>query len=562
MTSIMRKNRFIQAALVATFFFGTIACKDQLDVGNPNQPTLAANVNSEAGIAAMATGGVYINGFLNGDGWLGNSYFSLPMGYNELISDNVGASASNNQVTTIGAPDYVITDNGVKTTNPAPSVGIIRTYNNRAATGASNNALHYQWLNMYAMINAMNLVLAKVDDIPFEGDAATKIATIKAWCYFWKGFAYASVGTKYFSGLIVNEYGKTNSTYVSHDAIITESNSFYTQASTTLSGISANTPYEDVLGLLIPSQNQAGRGGIPSTAEWKRQISTLMARNLLLNKLSPFVNGNPAATITGTSMTGTMTATDWATIKTLTAAGIQPGDAIFVGYTVGTNDFFSAGGGTVASLTANPAATSTFKISERVIQSFKAGDKRFTNNFSTTSKYSNDYVYGTRYTLINGGAGTAGVWTYADRDIGEHELVIAGSWEENTLMAAEADIRTGAIDAGLAKVDAVRTFMGAGVAAVTGTGLTLAGALKELSMERRVALLFRGLTFYDLRRFGQTYDISKGGGSYGNTIVQGNTVFTNSTINYNFMDYWDVPANESVLNPPDAASTPVKNPNF
>ncbi|PZR37101.1 MAG: hypothetical protein DI538_12945, partial [Azospira oryzae] len=77
----------------------------------------------------------------------------------------------------------------------------------------------------------------------------------------------------------------------------------------------------------------------------------------------------------------------------------------------------------------------------------------------------------------------------------------------------------------------------------------------------RVALAFRGLSFYDLRRWGAIYDITKGGGSYGNTMYYNNAVQTNVTINYNFMDYWDVPADESVLNPSTSGVATV-NPNF
>ena len=41
--------------------------------------------------------------------------------------------------------------------------------------------------------------------------------------------------------------------------------------------------------------------------------------------------------------------------------------------------------------------------------------------------------------------------------------------------------------------------------------LTLAQAMQKLVQERRVALVFRGLSFYDSRRWGWSYDISNGG---------------------------------------------------
>jgi hypothetical protein len=71
------------------------------------------------------------------------------------------------------------------------------------------------------------------------------------------------------------------------------------------------------------------------------------------------------------------------------------------------------------------------------------------------------------------------------------------------------------------------------------------------------------LSFYDNRRWGWTYDIDNGGGSYGNTfLTAAGVVNRHVTINYDFLDYWDVPANESDLNPPGEGSAPVKNPNF
>src|SRR6185295_16727900 len=96
---------------------------------------------------------------------------------------------------------------------------------------------------------------------------------------------------------------------------------------------------------------------------------------------------------------------------------------------------------------------------------------------------------------------------------------VGPSYEENALMRAEALIYTNQIDAGLALVDAVRNYQGAGLAAVSGTGLTLAQAKAELVRERRVALVFRGVSYYDYRRWGIIYDISKGGGRTGAVVL-------------------------------------------
>jgi len=73
----------------------TTACKKQLDVKDPNDPTFGVNVSTEAGITAYAKGGIYFNGFNYGDGWLGDSYFSLPWGYHELMGDVIGGGGCN-----------------------------------------------------------------------------------------------------------------------------------------------------------------------------------------------------------------------------------------------------------------------------------------------------------------------------------------------------------------------------------------------------------------------------------------------------------------------------------
>jgi hypothetical protein len=112
-------------------------------------------------------------------------------------------------------------------------------------------------------------------------------------------------------------------------------------------------------------------------------------------------------------------------------------------------------------------------------------------------------------------------------------------------------------------VDAVRTYQGAGIPAVSGTGLTLAQAMQQLTNESRVALVFRGLSFYNSRRWGWIYDISNGGGQYVQRLYDADGTYnSNVTIDYNFMDYWDIPADETQLNPPGTGSSPIQNPNY
>ena len=75
---------------VAVIMLVSSACEKQLDVKNPNDPTFGGNVTTEGGIAAYAKGSVYWNGFNYGNGWLGDSYFSLQWGYRELMGDVAG----------------------------------------------------------------------------------------------------------------------------------------------------------------------------------------------------------------------------------------------------------------------------------------------------------------------------------------------------------------------------------------------------------------------------------------------------------------------------------------
>jgi hypothetical protein len=542
------------------------SCKKELKQINPNSPTLAGNVINEQGITAYALGGVYWNGFSYGDLWLGNSYFSLPWGYHELMGDVVGGGAgSNNQTTTMGVPDSFTPDPvgapGIVKTNPSPQVSIIRGYNNTAATASANNALYYEWSNMYAMIAAMNTALLQLPSV--SGLSTDKVATIKAWCYWWKGYAYAQIGTLYYAGLIENKADSINNNFVSQSAIITQSDSLLNSALTVLNGISNQGDYNTVIAELIPQQCQVGLGLPLTSAQWVRTINTMLARNILLNKLSPFVNGNPGAAITGASIPA-IAAGDWTAIITYCTAGVQSGDNVFTGRSTATNSFFTAPGGTVASLCATSNQVSTYKVSERLVQEFSAGDKRLANFSTVNGIFTGDAsTNSTRYSLVDGvDSALSKIPILGSRQVGGIEVYIGPTYEENALMLAEAYIQTGQISKGLALIDAVRAYQGAGVATVGGSNLTLAQALSVLTQERLAALAFRGLSFYDLRRWGWTYGAAKGGGRWGNKLIYNNVVYTNAYINYNYMDYWDVPADEITKNTPSASSAPVVNPNY
>jgi hypothetical protein len=538
------------------FLLSQLACKKQLDVVNPNQATLD-DAKTEAGIISLSLGSVYNNGFNQVDvttlNWLGDSYFSICYGLHELMGDVVSAEAANQSINVVNLPDFVIYDNGVKQSNTSTSRSVFRIANSR--NSRNNNPVYYEWTYMYALNNACSYLLEIADEVAYSGDADSRRNTIKAWAYWWKAYAYSRIGSLYYSGIINNATlsptdatGSLVSLYQLHDEIINESNRNFDEAAATLGAISSQADYSAVLAQLVPSFTQTGHGGVLTPAMWIHNINTMKARNFLVNK-----------------RTKTMTAADWTALLALANTGMVNGDLTFTGRTTEINGFFSSGTGSAAIMTAGDPSGSTFKMSERFMQEYKAGDKRLENNFNLLpSPYINQvggFPFSNRYELVDGGNGLPGVTTLISSTPGEYELYIAGSYEENELMKAEANINLGNIEAGLASVDNVRQYLGAGIPAVSGTGLTKSQALEELRRERRVALVFRGLSFYDARRWGVTDDISKGGGRTGAVIVSTTgAINTNATINYNFLDYWDVPDDETALNPPATGSSPVKNP--
>jgi len=272
------------------------------------------------------------------------------------------------------------------------------------------------------------------------------------------------------------------------------------------------------------------------------------------------------------TLVSAMTPAQWSTLLTLTTSGIQSSDYVFTGRTAASNGFFALGNGTTAAETSGNNSGTTFEISERFIQEYKTGDQRFAENFIAQNYYntSGGFISSTRWGLVSGGTGITppagtNLLSYILSDIkttGNYQIWIAGSYEENELMKAEALINTGSIDLGLASVDKIRAYQGAKLPAVSGTGLTLAQAKEEVRRERRVALVFRGVSFYDARRQGFLADITKGGGRTGCVVwTNAGVLNVNATINYDFLDYWDVPADEFVINPPATGSAPIINPN-
>ena len=545
---MIKLNKYV---LVATLALSLGSCQDQLDVKNPNLPVVAT-ASTESGIISLGLGAVYANGFRDlkyFDGVLGR-FWAGAIGYHELMGDVVGIEAANQFANQISCPDAITLDNGTKVSNPSnPSqqIPFLRSVN--VNSNAGQNPTFYEWAYMYSMNNSCNVVLDIVDGIKFSGDVTVKKNVVKAWCYWWKGLAYARIGSVYYAGLINDKpsiAGTTSNKYVSKEDIIKESNANLDKAATILAGLTSTADYRAILGGLIPDFCQKGKGGILAPDMWVRNINTLKARNILVN-----------------TPVKSMTAAQWASILDLAGKGVTATDLIFTGRSggAGDNDFMSATGGSVIAKTLSArAGQNTYKLSERLMQEFKPEDKRFQNNFTLTPTWVGDAgrgnAFNTRYAAIDGGKGIAGVIVYGTQAEGNYELALAGNFEETELMKAEALINTGKIDDGLKIIDAIRTLQGAGLKAVSGTSLTLDEAKEEFRRERRVTCAWRGLSFYDARRWG----VLENGRTNAVIVDKSATVNTKATINYNYLDYYDVPDNELAYNKPDASSAPVVNP--
>lgn len=545
----MKNNKILVGILGVTL--SLTACKKDLDITNVNSPT-PASAQNENGAIALAQGTIYLNGFYNlkySDGVYGR-FWAGAMGFQEIMGDVVGAEAANAFMNQIGCPNKVTFDNGtvaLNPSNPKTQYELVR-YANQNTQGGSNTTF-YEWAYMYNMIAASNKVLELADKTTFTGTgAATKKATIQAWAYWWKGYAYSRIGSTYYAGLIQNQPTDavaTNGKYVTKEAIIAEASSNFDKAITALGGATSTADYTAILGKLIPTYLQKGKGGVLTIDMWKRSINTMKARNILVN-----------------TTRASMSASQWSAILTLANDGVRATDLIFTARTDANGSFIE---NTVADKTGQAAttgSTNTYKLSERWVQEFNAGDKRRDQNVITLASvglFNTDRgnSFNTRYSLKYGGTGLTGVTIYSNNAIGANEITIAGTYEENELMKAEALIMTGQVDAGAAAIDAVRTYQGAGLTAL-GTGLTQTSAYEQLRRERRIALAFRGLSFYDARR----WDIIAPDKSRTGAVVvsSAGVVSTNATIVYGFLDYWDVPDNELAYNPAEAGSAPTKNP--
>ncbi len=543
-------NKFF-AFIVFTFLL--IGCKkSSLNIINSNAPT-SYSLTTENGIKSFALG-IINKQFGNVENIGKVNLFVVALTQHSLMGDELFSPYGNfgfrwaNQVYSIQPPGStapVINPFGIS------QLTSLQGFNNREA--GQQNVFLYEWNFAYNYITQSNQLLTAINNpaLTLQGSLSeinTKKAVLKAWAYWWKGFAYSRIGSIYLAGLKVDEAGSTTNDYVSHDKIILEATTNFDLAISSLDGISADEMYIQTFKSITPSYNLPENVIEPNM--WIHIINTLKARNLLVNKKISEMN-----------------ASDWNNILSYTENGVSANDHVFMqGMTVdGTND---ASGGYFHPFVLNGTMQEFTFVSERLMQEFHENDRRLQNNFTMNGVYppnirGRGLQFGTRWTIKNIEDGGS----FATNN-NQGAVAISSTYEENELMKAEALINIGSIEEGLLIIDHIRNYQQADIPSISNTGLDVSQANEELRRERRVALFMRGTAFYDARRWGLTADVSLGGGRYdGMVYLPVSYLEAGSTlpqvrpciINYKYVDYFDVPAGEFQLNQPSLISSPIKN---
>ena len=442
-------------------------------------------------------------------------------GYHETMGDVMAMPWGNFGGRWINQTESITLDDGTVVTPPAggPQPGEIAIRNTRAA--GSDNALQYEWRDMYSLIIQSNTVLEALPDL--TASDANKQA-FNAWALWWKAYAYSRLGSLYEQGLIndkgllTNPTSEPETTFVSRTALIDKSNSVLDELASVLSGVSDDAGFDSrfvalQVGYLTAKVDKAGL---------IENVNSLKIRNKVYNtKVTDMSDG------------------DWNEIIALANNGVSSNENAFIMQSETSfidNNWLP---GQVTGFWYFP--------SDRLIQDINPGDARLNLYFEPDFDFPNPRGRGIQY-------GASKFWNDETPIVSSTPLAVkmyyAGSFEENQLFLAEAKVRTGDVEGGLGHLDAVRNFQNSGLAATVGTGLSDVEALEEIRKERRLALLMRAVSFYDARRYG----VASGSRTGARVLDENGVVNTNATIKYGYLEYWPVPAFESDFN--SVSSTP------
>ncbi len=437
-------------------------------------------------------------------------------GYHETMGDNLTMPWGNFGGRWINQPSSVTLDDGSVVLPPAggaqPDEIAIR--NSRAA--GSDNATQYEWRDMYRIIVQSNTIIKATESLSIS---ESENQAFNAWALWWKAYAYHRLGSIYEQGvintnnLIDNPIPITSANFVSNTELINQSNLLLDQLNTVLSSVPDD-------GLFNSRLNNFQLSYIESKvnkSDLSENSNTLRARNLVYN----------------TRVTD-MTNSNWNDVITWCNSGVSNNSGAFImqSETSFINNSWLPG----------QVTGFWYFPSDRLIQDINSGDNRLSRYFTSGFDFPNPRGRGIHY-------GASYFWQSSSPIVSGNEkevsMYYAGSFEENQLFLAEAKVRTGDIEGGLSHLDAVRNLQDSGLAATVGTGLTNNQALEEIRKERRLALVMRAVAFYDSRRYG----ISSGSRTGARVLDTNGVVNTNATINYEYLDYWPVPAFEDDFNP-------------
>ena len=519
----MKTLRILCSFLILGSMLGLISCDTiddsfELDLIDPNNPTPEV-LRSEEGIKRLSAG--YYESIDLADP---KNFVWIVQAYHELMGDALVTPWGNWQYRWVAQISDITLDDGSVFIPPAGGSQpdeISRTNNRQLA---AEDPVVQEWGSMYFLNNQANLMIETLNEgtVEFSGDADAKTNGYLAIAHFWKGYAYARIGSMYEQGLIIDAFGATNTAYVDRAEVIAESNRQFDLAIAHASGVDAVR--EDAFPDLLTDSEVSK----PTSASLAAAANTLKARNILVNTRRVDLSSG-----------------DWQEILALTQNGLQDnsGTLILRSDDVTYPDevwwIFQAAWG----------PWGWHRVSERLIQDIQPDDERMVRFEQTlNADTGNPISWNTRGRGIQYNSSWRVASHYATQTSTEDEVKwYFVSFEENLLMQAEAQLALGNAADAAALIDQVRAYQGAGLDPVDPSG----NVWEQIRSERRIGLFLRGLAFYDARRQGVLDPVSMGGGRTGAVVIDNSgAISTNATINYNYLSYWPIPDAELDFNRP------------
>jgi hypothetical protein len=511
---------------VQVFFVFLLGCQNNLldtdiEPSNINAPSINS-LNNKEGLTTFAKG---IYNFIASDDVFeaeGDEKES-PMlfytyGYHEAMGDVLVIPWGNFGSRWVNQTESITLDNGTLVIPPAGGAQPeeLAARNTRAA--GSNNALQYEWRDMYSLIVQSNTIIEALDNLTADNET---LLAFNAWALWWKAYAYHRLGSLYEQGPIVekglftNPTSEPNPVFLPREELISKSNQLLKELETLLNTVSDdfvfNRQFNNFqLAYLTASVDKTGL---------IENINTLKVRNLVYN----------------TKVTE-MSTNDWNAVISLANEGVSSNLSAFTMQSETSfidNEWLP---GRIGALWYLP--------SERLIQDINMEDNRL-EYFVPGFIFPNPRGRGIQYGVTHAWNDNTAIVSQVPLEV---TMYYAGSFEENQLFLAEAKVRINQIESGLAHLDMVREFQNSGLSATVGKGFSKDQALEEIRKERRLALILRAVAFYDARRYG----IASGSRTGAHVLDENAILNTNATINYGYLEYWPVPAFEADYNPPSS----------